>query len=73
MERTDLFGGPRVSDVSLQAKIVELERELKKRKYVYPRLIAKHRLDRRTAEERILVLQAILEDYYQLNRERGGR
>ncbi|MFO7287722.1 MAG: hypothetical protein C0P79_012775 [Gammaproteobacteria bacterium] len=64
-----LFGKPRTSDVSIQAKIVELERELKKRKYVYPRLIKKNRLDRRTAEERILVLEAILEDYYQMNRE----
>lgn len=64
-----LFGKPRTSDVSIQAKIVELERELKKRKYVYPRLIKKNRLDRRTAEERILVLEAILEDYYQMNRQ----
>lgn len=67
----DLFGGPRLSDISLQAKIVELERELKKRRYVYPRLVAKRRLDRRTAETRILIIEAILEDYYAQNR--GGK
>lgn len=64
----DLFGAPRRSDISVQAKIVELERELKKRRHVYPRLIAQHKLDRRTAETRILILEAILEDYYEQNR-----
>jgi len=64
----ELFGKPTTSDVSINAKITELERELKLRRHVYPRLIGKGRISKRTANEQYLILQAILEDYYAINR-----
>lgn len=65
----ELFGGLKVEDVSLHAKIVELEREIKKRQQVYARLVKQHRMSKREAETRIVVMKAILNDYYALNRE----
>lgn len=56
-----LFDAPHIS---YQAKIVELERELKMRRGVYPRLIRQQKMTQRQAEARIDTLKAILQDYY---------
>ena len=64
----ELFRAPRTTEVSIQAKIVELERELKYRERLYPRWIDSGRMTRRTASQQLVILRAILEDYYALNR-----
>ena len=64
----NLLRAPQTSDVSVQAKIVEVERELRFRERVYPRLISQDKLTKRQADEQMLIMRAILEDYYRLAR-----
>jgi hypothetical protein len=44
-------------------KMVEIRRELKVRREVYPRLVADRRLKQEDADRRIAIMTAILEDY----------
>lgn len=44
-------------------KIDELQKELKYRRHVYPRLIAKGKMTIATSDRRTRVLKAILQDY----------
>lgn len=43
--------------------VLELERELKMRNHVYPRLVKRGKLDRVQAQRRILIIETILHDY----------
>ena len=57
---------PMTDDQRVVAQILELERELKQREYVYPRMIERGTLNQATAERRTgLIRQAIksLEHY----------
>lgn len=51
-----------------QRKIDCLKRELSMRRSVYPKRVLQGRLDAKTADEEIAVLEAILEDYVQRTR-----
>lgn len=46
--------------ISLDEQIAELERELRQRERVYPRLIASGQLTKLRAERQVLVMQAAL-------------
>lgn len=61
----DLFPAATIRDVTLARKRaeLELERELRMREKVYPRWVELGKIPEAVAAERILVLQAILEDY----------
>lgn len=60
---SDLFPAATTADVSREAKVEELRRELKLRGRVYSRWAAAGKMTQQQADHRILVLQAILEDY----------
>jgi hypothetical protein len=49
--------------ITLDAKIHELERELAMRRRVYKRMIRQHRCSRVWAEEKIAIIESILADY----------
>ena len=59
----DLFPAGTYKDIRLQDKLGELVREIKLRKHVYPRLVGIGKLNCVTADKRILIMQAVLEDY----------
>lgn len=61
MTDKDLFGGPRVEDVTLAQQIECVERELEQRTRVYPRMIAKGTMTRVQADREKLVMQAVLD------------
>lgn len=63
MTTDDLFPPPSTADVTVERKIDALEREIRLREKVYPRWVASGRLEEQEAARRLLVLQAILEDY----------
>lgn len=63
MSGDGLFGPPKPADVCLADKIKELERELKMRHAVYPKLIARGRMTREESTRRIVILRAIMADY----------
>lgn len=58
----DLFTG---QPIPVGEKVAELQRELRQRRFVFPRLIAKGRLTHTSADRRIEVMEAILADYEQ--------
>lgn len=60
---SDLFGGPGTSDIRREDKLIEMQRELVMRFHVYPKLVANRKLSQHEADRRILVVQAIIEDY----------
>jgi len=60
----DMFPTLRPRHVTLAHKVSELERELKTRKRLYPRWVENNKLNRVTADLRITILQAVLNDYY---------
>lgn len=49
--------------VTKDEKIAELERELKMRRHVYPRLVERKKLHHQTAARQIEILTSILKDY----------
>lgn len=54
--------------------VLELEREIKVRKGVYPHWIAKGKISKANADRRIQILEVMLEDYNaRLRREAGPR
>lgn len=55
----DMFGPPKVEDVTLDAMIAEIERELALRGRVYPRMVERGELTPKQANDQCLVLQAI--------------
>lgn len=59
----DLFGPATVADISTAQKIEALERELKFRRVVYARLVAKGTISEGMKDRQILILEAILADY----------
>ncbi len=69
-ENNDMFPPATTSDVTLEAKIKELELELRYRWHVYPRMVEDGRMNQQDADRRILVIEAILED---LNRYQQAR
>ncbi len=73
-DQTELLDPPAADDIQTFQKVLELERELKMRRQVYPRLIAKHRISKDEADRRILIHESILEDYKRLMaREAAGQ
>jgi hypothetical protein len=52
-------------------KLESIEREIKQRLRVYPRLIAKHKMTRKTAEHECDIMREIAEDYRRLAIEEG--
>lgn len=60
---SDLFPGPATTDIQLEDKIEELEREIKYRWSVYGRMVANGKMRQEVMDRRILVMRAILEDY----------
>lgn len=52
-----------MSDYSDLDKLTEIERELRWRRRVYPRLIAKENLTVEQAHKQVKILEAIAEDY----------
>ena len=63
MTGPDLFPAGTYKDIRPGDKIPELERELKFRRRVYPRLVGQKKLDPVKADKQILILQAIIADY----------
>ena len=63
MNSPDLFPAGTYKDIRPKDKLDELVRELTVRRRVYPRWIEMKKLNVVTADRRILVMQAILEDY----------
>lgn len=59
----ELLGPKRLRDVSREAKIGELKRELAMRRRVYKDQVQRGRLGNEVAKERILILEAIIHDY----------
>lgn len=62
-DQSELLEGPSTADIGTFDKILELERELGIRQSVYPRWIESGKLGRSQADKRILIIEAILEDY----------
>ncbi len=63
MSASDLFPAGTYKDIRARDKHDELVRELKVRRRMYPRWIELKKLNVVTADRRILIMQAILEDY----------
>ncbi len=59
----DLFGEPTINDVSLERKLACLQRELGFRRRVYARRVERGQMSRQQADEEILVMEAIVNDY----------
>lgn len=47
--------------ITITKQIAEVERELEQRRRVYPRLIAEGRLEHRTAQGRMAIMEAVLD------------
>lgn len=60
---SDLFGGPSTSDIRREDKLIEMQRELAMRNQVFPKLVTRRRLSQDESNRRILIVQAIIEDY----------
>lgn len=65
---TDLFGDDDTDNdlrkgVSVVDKVEALRREINYRRYVYPRRIQQGKMSRHAAQEQILIMEAILQDY----------
>lgn len=60
---SDLFGGIKPDDFTLQQKLNEIDREIKVRRRVYPKWVAAGKLNGATADIRIKVLIGIRNDY----------
>ena len=58
----DMFPAAKTADVTLDDKIKELERELRQRWHVYPRMVTAGNLNQQTADKQILILEAVIED-----------
>lgn len=65
----DMFPPANKADVTTEEKIKELERELRTRWHVYPRMVKAGNLNQQTADKRILIIESIIEDY---QRQRSG-
>ena len=62
-DQSELLEGPRTSDIGTFDKILEIERELKIRRTMYPRWIDAGKINTAQADKRILIFEAMLEDY----------
>jgi len=62
MNDGDMFPAPKTSEVSIEDKISEIERELRMRWHVYPRMVEQGKMNQQDADRKTLVLSAILED-----------
>jgi hypothetical protein len=62
MNDSDMFPAAKTSDVTLDDKITELERELRTRWHVYPRMVEAQKMNQQTADKQILIIEAIIED-----------
>jgi hypothetical protein len=60
----DLFPDPSTDDIQLEDKIEELEKEIRYRHYVYKKQVANGRMKQETMDRRILIMESILQDYY---------
>lgn len=58
--------------VPLSDQIAEVERELRQRDRVYPRLIGKGQLTQQRAEQQVRALRAALDSLFQLRDMRAG-
>ena len=52
-----------MSDVTLAEKLHSAERELKMRRQVYPRWVARQKMSQEQADHEIRCMEAIVEDY----------
>ncbi len=73
MSDKDMFPAAKTSDVTLEDKITELERELRIRWHVYPRQIEAGNVNKQTADRRILILEAVIEDLYRYRKSAGEK
>lgn len=71
MSDADLFPPATKADVSLEDKITELERELRQRWHVYPRMVKAGHLNQQKADKQILILEAVIEDLYRYKKTIG--
>ena len=71
-DQAELLGPAKVSDIGTFDKVLELEREIKVRRQVYPRAVQNHKLSRDQANKRILIMEAILEDYKKIMAAEAG-
>lgn len=51
-----------IGEFTIEQKIAELDREIKLRHRVYPRMVQRGQLTRETAQHRIAVLSSVLRD-----------
>lgn len=56
----DMFGGPKVEDVSIVRQIDCVKRELRIREQVYPRWVECSRMSQREADDEILCMKAVI-------------
>lgn len=56
----DLFGGPTPADVSLDAQIAEVVREIEMRERCYPRWVTSGIMEQARADRQLLAMQAVL-------------
>lgn len=68
----DLFPPAGRREVRQQDMVAELKREIAVRKHVYPRWVERHKIDGPTADWRILVLEAVLEEIIFIGPAPGG-
>lgn len=61
-ENDEMFPAATTSDVTLEDKIAELERELRTRWHVYPRMVEQGKMNQQDADRKTLILQAVIED-----------
>ena len=61
MSGKDMFDAPNYRDIRLKDMLAEVDRELKMRQRVYPRLVDQGKLDPVTADRQLLTMAAIRE------------
>lgn len=66
MADSDMFPPATKDDVTTDHKIKELERELRYRWHVYPRMVDAQKMNQQNADKQILIIEAIIEDYQRI-------